>query len=213
MQPLCFFRPRLLLAGCRGAGVIGEDPLEAAWGPQQRPWLHASPAAAELRSDEALEVTPEAVMRAGSATQLAAASSSSSPAHQQQRQQQQQAQYSSWAGAAAAQQLRGRRPGDDCDSWALDAPEQRGREVEAMLARLQSLPWRRVDVCFGDTPLPLLSHQHIQMQRWWMNWPGRSVVRHLGLQLQAMERLRQGGAPPAEVVSNLETAQKESHAP
>ncbi|KAL4445864.1 hypothetical protein ABPG77_009063 [Micractinium sp. CCAP 211/92] len=67
---------------------------------------------------------------------------------------------------------------------------ERERQLEEVLSRLQALPWRRVDVCFGATLLPLLSHQHIQMQRWWLNWPGHGVIKHLALQLEAMERLR-----------------------
>lgn len=41
-----------------------------------------------------------------------------------------------------------------------------------------------------------------QMQRWWVNWPGKTTVKHLALQLQAMEQLRaqqraaQAGAQP-----------------
>ncbi|KAL4425732.1 hypothetical protein ABPG75_009748 [Micractinium tetrahymenae] len=68
--------------------------------------------------------------------------------------------------------------------------DERERQVEEMLTRLQALPWRRVDVCFGATLLPLLSHQHIQMQRWWLNWPGHAVIKHLALQLEAMEAMR-----------------------
>eukprot|EP00887_Chlorella_sp_A99_P005958 scaffold29.g5958.t1 len=59
-----------------------------------------------------------------------------------------------------------------------------------ILERLQALPWRRVDVCFGATALSILSHQHIQVQRWWLNGVGEPVARHLVLQLQAMEQLR-----------------------
>ena len=43
---------------------------------------------------------------------------------------------------------------------------QEGR-VDEMLSRLQALPWRRVDVCFGATLLPMLSHQHIQASHGW----------------------------------------------
>ena len=78
-------------------------------------------------------------------------------------------------------------------SSSLGAPSPEEQRVEEMLTRLQALAWRRVDVCFGATLLPLLSHQHIQMQRWWVNWPGRAVVKHLALQIQAMEQLRQPG--------------------
>lgn len=42
----------------------------------------------------------------------------------------------------------------------------RGVYVAAMLERLQQLPWRRVDVCFGRSLLPFLSHQHIQVGQW-----------------------------------------------
>lgn len=30
----------------------------------------------------------------------------------------------------------------------------------------------------------------VQMQRWWVNWPGKTTIKHLALQLQAMEQLR-----------------------
>lgn len=80
------------------------------------------------------------------------------------------------------------------------------QQVEEMLTRLQALNWRRVDCCFGATLLPILSHQHIQMQRWWLNWAGHAVIKHLALQLQAMEQLRKQQQqpqqqPPVVVVS------------
>ena len=56
------------------------------------------------------------------------------------------------------------------------------------------MPWRRVDVCFGGTLLPLLSHQHIQVQRMWLNWEGMAVAKHLALQVEAMEALVEGDA-------------------
>lgn len=67
---------------------------------------------------------------------------------------------------------------------------ERLAHAEQILERLQALPWRRVDVCFGATALSILSHQHIQVQRWWLNGVGEPVARHLVLQLQAMEQLR-----------------------
>lgn len=67
------------------------------------------------------------------------------------------------------------------------AHEQR---LEEMLSRLQALGWRRVDVCFAGAALPFLAHQHIQYQRV-INWPGQATVKHLALQLAAMEQLRE----------------------
>jgi hypothetical protein len=89
-------------------------------------------------------------------------------------------------------------PGSSSSSSSSSLTAARERRVEEMLVRLQAVSWRRVDVCFGATLLPLLSHQHIQMQRWWVNWPGRAVVKHLALQLQAMEELRLQGQLHAE---------------
>ncbi len=31
----------------------------------------------------------------------------------------------------------------------------------------------------------------VQVQRWWVNWPGQAVVKHLALQIQAMEQMRE----------------------
>lgn len=61
-----------------------------------------------------------------------------------------------------------------------------------VLSQLQKIPWRRVDVCFADASLSLLSHQHIQTQREWLNKPGRQVAQHLAQQLFEMEQLRGG---------------------
>lgn len=54
----------------------------------------------------------------------------------------------------------------------------REQQVEEMLSRLQALPWRRVDVCFGATLLPLLSHQHIQARREGGGQGGLHIQRH-----------------------------------
>jgi pimeloyl-ACP methyl ester carboxylesterase len=72
--------------------------------------------------------------------------------------------------------------------------------VRASLRALQALPWRRVDVCFGASALPLLAHQHLQVQRAWVNGAGLATAEHLGRQLAAMEGRRGGAAGPGEAV-------------
>ena len=69
------------------------------------------------------------------------------------------------------------------------AAESRRRLMDTMLQRLQGLPFRRVDVCFGATLLPIMAHQNIQVQRRWVNWEGMPVARHVAEQLAAMESL------------------------
>lgn len=227
----------------RGTGVIREDPLEAAWSPQQRPAMHATPAAAQLHSSEAHQASRQAILAAQDAGQLVATSSSGG------------GERSGGCGGqpgpppsssslsttlAEAGVPAPATPTSSGSSGALVGPSGQPeseveRRLEEMLSRLQSLSWRRVDVCFGATALPLLSHQHIQarglracscsccpatacasqqerslwpltrgclpaavpspacvqMQRWWANWPGKTTIKHLALQLQAMEQLRQ----------------------
>lgn len=49
-----------------------------------------------------------------------------------------------------------------------------------------------LDSCRCTTLHPPCSRSALlQMQRWWLNWPGHAVIKHLALQLEAMERLRQ----------------------
>ena len=70
-----------------------------------------------------------------------------------------------------------------------DAAEARRQLMDGMLQRLQALPFRRIDVCFGATLLPIMAHQNIQVQRRWVNWEGMPVARHVAEQLAAMESL------------------------
>ena len=63
--------------------------------------------------------------------------------------------------------------------------------IDDALESLQTLPWRRIDVCFAGASLPLLAHQHVQVQRKWANWAGLATAKHLALQFVAMEELRQ----------------------
>jgi hypothetical protein len=163
-------------------GVIREDPLEAAWAPQQRPQLHATPAAAALHSGEARQVSERAVLEADSPGQLAASSGGSAGTAAQRQAQVavgvlpvENATEEAAAGSSTSQRQQQQQSLDQTahdptsisssSSHSLGgAPEGR---VDEMLSRLQALPWRRVDVCFGATLLPMLSHQHIQASRGW----------------------------------------------
>lgn len=57
-----------------------------------------------------------------------------------------------------------------------------------VLRRLQTLPWRRVDVSFQQSSMPFFAHNHIQVTRKWLNWEGASVCEHLAKQLATMEK-------------------------
>ena len=57
-----------------------------------------------------------------------------------------------------------------------------------ILRRLQTLPWRRIDVSFEGTKMPFFAHNHIQVTRKWLNWYGNAVCQHLAQQLADMEK-------------------------
>lgn len=57
-----------------------------------------------------------------------------------------------------------------------------------VLQKLQSLPWRRIDVSFQHSKLPFFAHNHIQVTRKWLNWEGAVVCQHLAQQFAVMER-------------------------
>ncbi len=56
-----------------------------------------------------------------------------------------------------------------------------------VLRRLQTLPWRRIDVSFQHSSMPFFAHNHIQVTRKWLNWEGAPVCQHLAQQLADME--------------------------
>lgn len=78
-------------------------------------------------------------------------------------------------------------------SSPLDGHASSREYIDSALESLQKLPWRRVDVCFAAAALPLLAHQHLQVQRKWTNWVGMATAKHLALQFVAMEELRKQG--------------------
>ena len=71
-------------------------------------------------------------------------------------------------------------------------PSTTSEYIQASLASLQKLQWRRIDCCFAGGKFPLLAHQHMQVQRKWVNYEGMATVKHLALQLAAMEEIIAG---------------------
>lgn len=184
--------------GGKGAGVVREDPLEAAWWPEEAARVHAAPAAAGLQLAAAHTVMQEEIMVAESPEELAQHRTGSSgggamatKAVGSAGRQRIEVPVAAGAAASVASQgsdasvvvakavsavvptaqpaiaFAGSGSGITAlpDWMRLQDPEQaaqRQQRVDGMLASLQAMPWRRIDVCFGDTLLPLLSHQHIQ---------------------------------------------------
>jgi len=68
--------------------------------------------------------------------------------------------------------------------------------IEGALNRLKDLQWRRVDCCFRGAAMPLFAHQNLQVQRKWLNWEGMETVRHLTMQLVAMEKISTSNSRP-----------------
>lgn len=88
-----------------------------------------------------------------------------------------------------------------CSSDTMQRDGQQGQQQEAaeqtvessrnallILERLQTLPWRRIDVSFEGTSMPFFAHNHIQVTRKWLNWYGNAVCQHLAQQLADMEK-------------------------
>jgi len=79
------------------------------------------------------------------------------------------------------------RPLSSLSSPSLDAScavhELQNRAKE----NLRSIGWRRIDVCFKDSRLWFLSHQHIMVQRGAINIVGLETAKHLARQIQLYE--------------------------
>ena len=71
---------------------------------------------------------------------------------------------------------------------AAEQTVESSRNALLILQRLQSLPWRRIDVSFEGTNMPFFAHNHIQVTRKWLNWYGNAVCQHLAEQLADMEK-------------------------
>lgn len=59
--------------------------------------------------------------------------------------------------------------------------------VHAILANLQQLPFRRVDVSFEGDRHPNISHYHILIRVPWLNKVGVSIANHLAKTLGELE--------------------------
>ena len=78
-----------------------------------------------------------------------------------------------------------------------DAQQEQQQAVDAVsssanalrvLGKLQSLPWRRIDVSFQHSKLSFFAHNNIQVTRKWLNWEGAVVCQHLAQQFATMEK-------------------------
>ncbi|GAQ82837.1 hypothetical protein KFL_001260070 [Klebsormidium nitens] len=70
---------------------------------------------------------------------------------------------------------------------------------EEMIAGLQQVPWRKVDVSFNGAYLPMFAHFSITVKSEWLHWEGEAVVTHLADTL-----LRAEGILPPEPENNVE---------
>ena len=80
---------------------------------------------------------------------------------------------------------------------SADAKQEQQQAVDAVsssanalkvLEKLQSLPWRRIDVSFQHSKLSFFAHNNIQVTRKWLNWEGAVVCQHLAQQFATMEK-------------------------
>ena len=70
---------------------------------------------------------------------------------------------------------------------AVDAVSSSANALQ-VLKKLQSLPWRRIDVSFQHSKLSFFAHNNIQVTRKWLNWEGAVVCQHLAQQFATMEK-------------------------
>ena len=72
---------------------------------------------------------------------------------------------------------------------AVDAVSSSANALQ-VLKKLQSLPWRRIDVSFQHSKLSFFAHNNIQVTRKWLNWEGAVVCQHLAQQFATMEKYK-----------------------
>ena len=150
----------------RGQGVVREDAVEEAWAPSARPRVRNIPAAQRLDPGRGHTLSAREVFGA----EEAGSGHENGPS----------------AGVGAGSSTDEGLAAADSGGGDAGVPAH----VRASLAALRGLSWRRVDVCFRGAVLPLLAHQHLQVQRQWVNFAGKATATHLALQLAAMEALR-----------------------
>lgn len=93
------------------------------------------------------------------------------------------------AGSPDAQRHLGQATASSADAQqhASDAVSSSANALH-VLKKLQSLPWRRIDVSFQHSKLPFFAHNNIQVTRKWLNWEGAVVCQHLAQQFAVMEQ-------------------------
>ena len=154
-------------------GVIREDPLQAALHPQ-----HAE-AFSKHAADRNTGGSAHGIVQSPAEKQqsLADASQAGSTQHQ----------CSSEANAAPETQSQSQSQQQQKQQKAESTVSSSANAL-LVLRRLQSLPWRRIDVSFQHSSMPFFAHNHIQVTRKWLNWEGAPVCQHLAQQLADMEK-------------------------
>jgi len=152
-------------------GVIREDPLQAALHPQHAEAFSKYEADRDTRGVacgvvQSLAVEQQSLAdasQAGSTQRQCSSGADTAPETQSQSQLQQKLQQAEDTVSSSANAL-------------------------LVLRRLQTLPWRRIDVSFQHSSMPFFAHNHIQVTRKWLNWEGAPVCQHLAQQLADMEK-------------------------
>jgi hypothetical protein len=73
------------------------------------------------------------------------------------------------------------------DSSTKGGQMSRAEYQREILQNLQTLGWRRVDVCFAAAPVPYMAHQHMQTQRPVINSVGEATAKHVAVTMKEME--------------------------
>ncbi len=152
-------------------GVIREDSLQAALHPQ-----HAEAFSKHAADRDTRGVAHGTVQSpAEEQRSLADASQAESTQHQ------------CSSGADTAPETRSQSQLQQKQQQAEDTVSSSANAL-LVLRRLQTLPWRRIDVSFQHSSMPFFAHNHIQVTRKWLNWEGAPVCQHLAQQLADMEK-------------------------
>jgi len=212
--------PRFL-PGTKGRGVVREDPLEMAWSLESRPLvekfgdvmgldpehghvatsvkdiLNASTAQDLISKEEETEIDYDEKNFINYVPTEAAPNGSTAPRTSNS--------IGSGISTSVSSTIDSVNTGAAVAEPAVNVAEPRGNGrtnseyIKASLASLQQLQWRRIDCCFAGAAMPMLAHQHMQVQRKWVNYEGMATAKHLALQWAAMEEIlkRSDGAAVA----------------
>ncbi len=155
-------------------GVIREDPLQAALHPQHAEAFSQHAADGNARGATRGVVQSPVVQQQS----LADASQAGSMQHQ------------CSSGADTAPETKSQAQPQQQQQKRQQAEDTVSSSANALLVlrRLQTLPWRRIDVSFQHSSMPFFAHNHIQVTRKWLNWEGAPVCQHLAQQLADMEK-------------------------